>query len=152
MQHIDFAGDMGSHCLGVRVGRLHRLVSRLFDAELRPLGLTLPQLEVLTALVSEGGLRPGDLADWLAVERSTMSRNLAGLEGRGLVRTTERSATGRTMRVEITDAGRDLHRAAESAWRSAQARATEAMGEGAVGSLDAWLAGLGATVPAATGG
>ena len=139
-----FVDDMGAHCLGVRVGRLHRLVSRLYDAELRPLGVTLPQLEVLTGLVSAGELRPGDLSDFLAVDRSTMSRNLAGLEARGLVATTERSATGRSMKVAATEAGRALHRDAEAAWRRAQAKAAGAMGDDATAPLDRWLAGLGA--------
>src|SRR6478735_2985511 len=94
------AAQMGAECVGVRVSRLHRTIARRFEQALRPLGLSLPQLEVLAHLTAIGSpLAPRVLADWLGVERSTMSRNLATLERDGLVSTVDRSPTGRSMRV-----------------------------------------------------
>ena len=63
-------------------------------------------MEVLGALVlNDTPPRPPDLAKWLAVERSTMNRNLALMEKRGYVRTTETSPTGRSQRVTVTREG-----------------------------------------------
>lgn len=137
------AAAMESQCLGVRVGRLQRLVGRRFDRELRPLGLSIPQLEVLSALVlCAAPVKPSDLAGWLCIERSTMSRNLALLEQRGLVETTERSPTGRSLRVTITDGGAATLAEAEKAWTTAQEALRDVIGNDAAATLDTWIAAL----------
>jgi len=134
---------MAEGCLGVRIGRLHRLVSRRFDGELRPFGLTLPQLEVLAGLtLADGPVRPAEVASWLGLERSTISRNLDLLAQHGHVRAAETSATGRTTWVEITPEGSAALAGAEGAWRRAQASVGEALGGEAVTTLDGWLNGL----------
>jgi len=153
MQHMEDAGSveragelavaMQHGCLGIRVGRLHRLVARRFEQALRPLGLSISQLEVLSALVVNGApVKPTDLAGWLAIERSTMSRNLALMESRGLVETTETSPTGRSQKIAVTPAGISALADAETAWRQAQAAVEAAIGPHAVGTLDQWLARL----------
>jgi len=83
-----------------------------------------------------------DLAAWLFVERSTMSRNLALLEQRGLVKTSEVSPTGRTLRVGITPAGINALAEARGAWGAAQGALRDVVGDDAVSTLDAWLEDL----------
>lgn len=144
MQQNNAAGDLAREiragCVGMRVGRLHRIVARRFDQSLRPLGLTLPQLEALSALTLTGHpVRPGALADYLAVERLTMSRNLAVLEDRGWARTAGRSPTGRSMTFEITGPGTEILARAGAAWREAQAAVTALLGADAPARLDTWL-------------
>jgi DNA-binding MarR family transcriptional regulator len=144
MQHISpaqpMAQAMREGCLGLRVGRLQRLVGRRFDRELRPLGLSMSQLGVLSALTTHGGIvKPARLADWLGTERSTISRNLALLEAKGLVRSAEVSASGRTMAVSLTKRGSDALAGAEGAWRAAQASLTDLLGDDAPAKLDTWL-------------
>ena len=136
----ELAQEIRAGCVGLRIGRLHRIVARRFDQSLRPLGLTLPQLEALSALALIGHpVRPGVLADYLAVERSTMSRNLAGLEERGWARTAERSPTGRSMTFEIAGPGTEVLAQAGEAWREAQAAVTTLLGADAPAQLDSWL-------------
>ena len=139
----ELAVAMQAGCLGVRVGRLQRLVARHFDQKLRPLGLSVPQLEVLSALVlSAAPVKPSDLAGWLSIERSTMSRNLALLEKRGLVKTSETSPTGRSLRVEITAPGTDAIAEADGAWSAAQQAVRDVVGDDAASILDTWLVSL----------
>ena len=139
----ELAVAMQAGCLGTRVGRLQRLVARRFDQELRPLGLSVPQLEVLSALMlCAAPVKPSDLAGWLCIERSTMSRNLGLLEQRGLVKTSETSPTGRSLRVEITAAGTDALAEAEGAWSAAQHAVRDIVGDDAASILDTWLANL----------
>lgn len=148
MQHkVEVAGSLTSRmaveCLGLRVGRLHRLVAREFEQRLRPLGLSLPQLEILAVLTMRGGpVRPTVLADLLGVERSTMSRNLAVLQDRGWVGATATSASGRSTAVAITDAGTTTLAAADLAWAQAQRALVDRVGPEAPGILDTWLAAL----------
>src|SRR5258708_40368870 len=108
-QHMmadDLAAEVAGACLGMRVARLHRVVTRLYEQALQTVGLSQPQMEVLTTLISAAGpVRPAALAGRLMLERSTVSRNLALMQDRGWVAVAETSATGRAMAVTITDAG-----------------------------------------------
>ena len=147
MQHqaqaARLANAMRQECLGVRVGRMQRLVSRTFENALRPLGVSLPQLEVLSALTAIGRpIKPTELADLLLIDRSTMSRNLALMETKGWVSTTETSPTGRSLAVRITDAGTVQLATSERAWRDAQKKVAASLGDEAVPTLDHWLATL----------
>jgi DNA-binding MarR family transcriptional regulator len=94
-------------------------------------------------VTSAAPVRPSDLAGWLSVERSTMSRNLALLEQRGLVKTGETSPTGRSLRVGITPAGIDALAEAQGAWSTAQGALRDVVGDDAASILDAWLENLG---------
>ena len=140
----DFADEMRRACLGTRVGRLHRVVARRFDGSLRPLGLTMPQVEILAALVlHDAPVRPSELADVLLVERSTVSRNLAAMRDRGWVETAEVSPTGRSMAFAPTPAGTQILASAQTAWAEAQASLVASLGPETAATLDAWLDYLG---------
>jgi len=147
MQHktsaADLAGRMQETCVGTRVGRLHRLVDRQFELHLRPLGLSVPQMEVLSALtlIAEP-VKPSALADALSMERSTMSRNLAVMQDRGWVKPGDISATGRSMTVVITEEGTAKLESAAAAWTDAQASLVAALGQDVPSTLDAWLTEL----------
>jgi DNA-binding MarR family transcriptional regulator len=146
MQHPpkSFAAEIAQHCLGSRIGRLHRIVARRFELALAPTGLTPPQLEILAALaVADTALPPTALAQVLAVERSTMSRNLALMRGRGWIEASERSPSGRTMAVTITAVGREAFADAREAWHEAQDAVIATLGADAPDTIDDWLAGLG---------
>ena len=140
----EFADEMWQTCLGTRVGRLHRAVARRFDGALRPLGLTMPQAEILAALVlHDAPVRPSELAEVLMAERSTVSRNLAALRERGWVEAAEVSPTGRSMAFAATPEGARVFASARAAWSAAQASVVGSLGPGAPATLDAWLDGLG---------
>ena len=148
MQQIDearqFADTMRRSCLGTRVGRLHRVVARRFDGALRPLGLTMPQVEILASLVlQDAPVRPSELAEVLMAERSTVSRNLAALGDRGWVEAAEVSPTGRSMAFAATPEGERVFVSAREAWSEAQASVVGSLGPETAATLDAWLDGLG---------
>jgi len=135
------AQELQANCLGVRVGRLHRLVARRFDQALRPLGLSLSQMEILAGLTLMGGaVRPAYIADQLGVERSTMSRNLALMEAKDLIASAETSPAGRSMTVTITEHGTATLAHAKAAWTSTQAELINHLGPDAPSVLDAWTA------------
>ena len=141
---LDLAEEMRDGCLGVRISRLHRLVARRFEHALRPVGLTLPQLEVLAVLMLRGSVKPAAVADALAVERSTISRNLSALEAKGWV-TLETSPSGRAMSAAITDEGVDMLAAAKEAWAEAQAHVVDLVGTDVAETIDSWLDALAAS-------
>ena len=136
----DVAEEVRRACLGMRVTRLHRVVARVYEQELQTAGLSLPQMEILTVLITAAGpVRPAALATKLMAERSTVSRNLALMQKRGWVTVAETSPTGRAMSVTITGAGVAAFTGASTAWRSAQTTAARMLGPEATSVLDQWL-------------
>jgi DNA-binding MarR family transcriptional regulator len=136
----DLAKEVRNACLGMRVSRLHRVVARVYEQELQTAGLSLPQMEILTVLVTAAGpVRQAALAAQLRAERSTVSRNLALMQKRGWVTVAETSPTGRAMSVTITGTGAAAFTRASTAWRSAQTTAAGMLGADAISVLDQWL-------------
>ena len=136
----DLAEEVRSACLGMRVSRLHRVVSRVYEQELQTAGLSLPQMEILTVLITAAGpVRQTALAAKLRAERSTVSRNLALMQKKGWVTVAETSPTGRAMSVTITRTGITAFTRASTAWRSAQTTAVRILGADTISVLDQWL-------------
>ncbi|QBI52277.1 MarR family winged helix-turn-helix transcriptional regulator [Streptomonospora litoralis] len=93
--------------LRVTVGRLaRRLRAQRLDAS-----LSLGQGAALFTLARHGEMTPGELADHEKVQPPSMTRIVAALEERGLVRRTKHPEDQRRQLVDLTDEGRDLVRA-----------------------------------------
>ena len=120
--------EMAEECLAVRVRLLSRRLSRIYDGALRPLGLTIAQLNVLSVIEVIGSAPAGRVADLLAMEISTLSRNARIMESEGWI-TIERAERGNGRILGLTSAGLEKLRAARPAWASAQTEARELLGE-----------------------
>jgi DNA-binding MarR family transcriptional regulator len=108
---------IASECLSVRVRALSRVVTRLYDAALAPLGVSTAQMNLLAAIALNGTARPAHLSRVLEVEKSTLSRDLKRMEQLGWVRTT---AAPRGRAVALTPTGSRLLVDVERAWNDAQ--------------------------------
>lgn len=95
-----------------------RLVQRLHDDALAPLGLTRAAVIALEA-VAPGPMYQEQLAAKVHVQSQTLGRVLARLEEGGLVTRTRNPADRRQFHVQITDAGSVALRAARQAERAA---------------------------------
>lgn len=84
--------------VGVRMGEL-------FSRRLAEYELTVPMYRAMAALKQEGPQRLGDLSAMIAVEMSTLSRLITTLKRRGLVSRTRPEDNGRTVRIDLTQAG-----------------------------------------------
>jgi len=112
----------------MRVRRLGRTVTRIFDDALRPHGLGIAQLSMLVAIARAGPLRPFELGCILDLEKSTVTRNLERMLAHGWIRSTP-EAGGNGYHVELESAGRALVQRAYPAWLVAQERARRELGE-----------------------
>ncbi|MCI9869409.1 MarR family transcriptional regulator [Arthrobacter humicola] len=95
-----------------------RLVQRLHDDALAPLGLTRAAVIALEA-VAPRPMYQEQLAARVHVQSQTLGRVLARLEDAGLVTRTRNPEDRRQFQVEITDAGRAALQAASRAERAA---------------------------------
>lgn len=130
MNHLEAARVMTAGCLCFRARRVSRTITRLYDEALRPVGLQATQLTLLNAIAmggDAGNLMPA-MADVLAMDPTTLSRNLKPLENDGLV-AIERSPGDRRVRVaKLTAAGRAKVAEALPLWQAATDRLIDVVG------------------------
>lgn len=124
----DTARRIAQECLGLRTRFVHRVVGRIYDDALRPFGLKGAQLNLLVGIVLTAPVRPGWLAEWFRMDKSTMSRNVQRLVERGWVEIID-DPDGRSQRLRATAAGERLLEQVVPAWEQAQAEATTALGD-----------------------
>jgi len=87
------------------IGLLVRRFQLAERADVQCCGMTVAQAATLEVLSREGPLRLGTLGGRLGITASTLSRNLARLEERGLVRRRPDPADRRALEAELTADG-----------------------------------------------
>ena len=114
-------------CLAVRVRLLSRTITAIYDVALRPLGLTVGQMNVLVVVAKLGPISPGGVARRLNMEKSTLSRNAERMRAHGWL-TVSPGETGRQQALEISRTGRKLLKRSLPLWKQAQSRAEALLG------------------------
>ena len=122
------AGRITWQCGCFNTRKAARAVTRFYDGMLAPSGLKATQLTMLGAISISGPARMSELADMLALDKTTLTRNLKLLEADGLIAIT--AGVDRRVRVvALTGAGTDALDSALPLWREAQRRMAEHLGE-----------------------
>jgi DNA-binding MarR family transcriptional regulator len=136
------ARRMVTECPGVRVRQASRVLSKLYDDELRPLGLQHSQLPVLaaTAIFGERGAPMSDLAQALVMDPTTLSRNVRPLEKAGLLRVARSPKDRRARVLFLTAAGERAIESVFVAWERVLNRVSKTLGASALAELRARLA------------
>ena len=106
-----------------------RAVSRLYDEELRGVGLRSTQYSLLRQLSRSGEVRQRDLGGLASLDETTLTRNLRPLMKRGWV-AVRPGQDRREKRFKITAAGVAKLEEARPAWERAQARMQALLPEG----------------------
>lgn len=114
-------------CTNYKLRQLLRRVSQRYDEELAKAGLKTTQYSLLSNVLNRGPVRPGDLARVMAMDASTLTRNLKPLLTAGWVELGA-GADGRSRLVTITEAGRSKRSEAQQHWRVAQQAMNEMLG------------------------
>ena len=118
-------------CLCLHAQRAARALARIFDTALRPFGLSNGQFSLLMALNRPKPPTIGELAPFLAMDRTSLTASLKPLERRGLVRVQADTADRRSRRIAITAEGVALLQAALPTWRETHALLDAGLGEDA---------------------
>ncbi|HUI17086.1 MAG TPA: MarR family transcriptional regulator [Alphaproteobacteria bacterium] len=99
--------DLASY-LPYLVNRVGVRLANAFGKELAAFGVTLPMWRVMAALRDRRSSSVGRLSEATSIEVSTLSRLLAAMDRRGLVRRQRASADARSVIVELSEAGKHL--------------------------------------------
>jgi DNA-binding MarR family transcriptional regulator len=97
-----------------------RIVARHYDRALAPFALTTNAFSLLSRLEREGPQTIGSLAAGLAIDRTTLSRELAPLVERRLVDARPGDRDRRQRVVEVSEEGAALVKRARPVWAKAQ--------------------------------
>lgn len=121
-QPVTGRSDIVSRCSTLNLRRASRAASHILDHYLAPIDLRVAQFGVLSAISKLSSTTMTGLADYMVMDRTTLTRNLAVLERDGMVATTP-GADKRVREIRLTDLGQA---------RLAEARPLWAEGENAI--------------------
>ena len=125
---------MARECVGNQLRLLDRVVTSIYEVELRPLKLTPSQMIILAITAREGRVRAVELSRALQMDASTVSRNVERMRARGWVE----QAPGKDSRsrpLRLTARGEKVLEDAIVAWEGAQAKAVGFLGKEGVALL-----------------
>jgi DNA-binding MarR family transcriptional regulator len=118
---------LGATCVCSNLRRAARAVTNYYDSLLGPLsGLRISQVSVLVVLYLTGSQTINELAEKLALDRTTLGRNLGPIAERGLLRLTAGSDQ-RTRVVALTAQGEEILLRILPQWEQAQAHMVAGM-------------------------
>ena len=126
--------EIGGACLAVRARMLARAVSSAYDNALADLGVTISQVNIMVAVGHFESCTPSRIGRLLAMERSTVSRNLRAMLERGWL-APESGQGGRLRSISLTNRGVRKLEALLPAWHRAQQQAASLVGDAGVSSL-----------------
>lgn len=132
------AEQTSSGCLATRVRQLSRIVTRVYDDAMRPLGITGSQFTLLTQLGQQDGITAVEIGFSLDIEKSTLSRNLKRLLALGLIEM-DPPAGRRGRGLHLTPKGQAMIKDAFPVWAEAQRRVLTIMGHECRSTLDSLL-------------
>jgi DNA-binding MarR family transcriptional regulator len=134
----DIAEATRTMCLATRVRQLSRIITRVYDDALRPLGITASQFTLLTQLAQQDGITAVEIGFTLDIEKSTLSRNLKRLLALNLI-IMDPPAGRRGRGLHLTPSGQAVIKDAYPVWQEAQRKSGNVMGSECRATLDGLL-------------
>ena len=133
----DIVERISSECLLGQWRKVSRLLTGIYESEMRTFGLKSSQLSLLVAVAKAGPVRRIDLGKRLRLDPSTLTRNLQVMLKQGWIEEKRDDHDQRSARLTVTAKGRKLLESIGPAWMRAQARAKQLLGsDGAAVVLD----------------
>jgi DNA-binding MarR family transcriptional regulator len=121
-------------CTNLKLRQLTRMVTRHYDRYVCETGLRNTQYALLSCVVRLGPVEPGELARWMQMDASTLTRNLQPLAVHGFLRVGA-GKDARSRLVEATESGHAKQAEVQRAWKAAQAALNERLGDERVMAL-----------------
>jgi DNA-binding MarR family transcriptional regulator len=130
----DVIAGINSGCVLMRARLISRVLTAMYDEELRPFGIGSPQFALLVIIF---GIQPATRAEigrYHHQDRSTLTRNLKILLSEGWAEEVQDEG-GRGRPIVLTKAGKNLLVKGAPTWRVAQARAKALLGEDGMSAI-----------------
>ena len=121
--------QIGCECLLSRARILNRVLTNIYDDELRGFGLKATQLNLLVVVARIGPVRRIDIGKRLHLDPSTLTRNLKIMLTNGWIEEIINGEDGRGSPLQVTAKGRNLLHQIAPSWRKAQDRTQRLIGD-----------------------
>ena len=119
---IETGREVRDRCLCFHTQRAARMLARRFDNAFLPFGITNQQFSMMMMLNNAGNPSIGQVADFLAMDRTTLTAALKALERRGFVTIARDEDDRRSKRISLKPAGMKSLKSALPVWRSEHAK------------------------------
>jgi len=134
----DIGASASASCIALRVRRMSRIITRIYDDALRQFGITASQFTLLTLLAQQDGVTAVEIGYDLDIEKSTLSRNLQRLVALDLVEM-DPPAGRRGRGLHLTRVGEEAVRQAYPVWSDTQERVKSIVGSDLADQVDGLL-------------
>lgn len=121
-------------CVCTNLRRATRAISNMYDVALASSGLKITQFSLLRAVQRNEPVAITALAEEMALDRTTLARNLSPLERDKLVEL-KPGSDQRVTEVRLTRAGREAIAAALPLWKKTQAEVSRLLSDGRIEQL-----------------
>ena len=115
------------NCACFNVRKSARVITKHYDDALQSIELKPTQFTILAVLSSVDTITVTDLADFMILDRTTLTRNLRPLEKQGMIKT-EAGEDRRTRMISLSKKGLNKLEKAIPLWKQAQKDVTKYMG------------------------
>jgi DNA-binding MarR family transcriptional regulator len=130
--------QVGRECLGFRVRMLNRMITAIYDDALTGVGLKASQFSLMVTAANRKATRPAELAKFLEMDESTLSRNVERMCAKGWLGL-EPDEDRRSHLIKVTKEGMALLRKGYPAWQKAQGEVNRRLGSDNVAALKSVL-------------
>ncbi|MBR8839796.1 MAG: winged helix-turn-helix transcriptional regulator [Stigonema ocellatum SAG 48.90 = DSM 106950] len=130
LQSIDEAtlNKVGASCTCFSLRKSARVVTQLFDEIMAPSGLLVTQFSILSVVAAMKESTMNQLAQYLVMDRTTLTRNLKPLERQGLIQI-KPGLDKRTRLISLTELGVAALHKALPLWEQAQTLMVSQLGQ-----------------------
>ena len=118
-----------SKCACFNLRKASRVITQMFDKAIKPYGLRGTQFSILAVLAAAGPETISRLSHILAMDRTTLTRNLRPMEKSDTIKLA-RGEDPRSKRVHLTPKGKRIFVNAFPHWEKTQKRVIEKLGPG----------------------
>lgn len=116
------------NCACFNVRKSARVITKHYDDALQSLKLKPTQFTILAVLSNVDAITVTDLADYMILDRTTLTRNLRPLEKQGMIKTGA-GEDRRTRMISLSKKGLNKLKKAIPLWEQAQKEVTKYMGD-----------------------
>ncbi len=122
-------------CLCAVTRKAGRILTRHYDNYLKPSGLKTTQFSMLVNIVRNPATTVSELAKLLAMDQTTVTRNLRVLVKSGYIHVEPEVADQRIKRIQIADMGMSKMNEAGPLWEKAQLNMERVLGRASIEGL-----------------
>ncbi len=128
-----------SGCTCLRLRKVARRLTQIYDQALAPSGLTVTQFGIIANLAGHGDLSIGDLAEHMGMDPTSLNRTLKPLQRENLIIEKANPNDKRFRLISVTKTGQTTLADAIKLWKTAQQQLNSQLGVQAVSRLNQHL-------------